>query len=117
VAKAEGLNVDLFVSIHANSMPANRSDISGLETYYFDSGRRLAWTIHNTILERINIRDRRVRRARFYVLRKSSMPSVLVEVGFVTGREDAPRLASSAYRQQMAAAIARGILQYIQHNF
>ncbi len=117
VAKADGLNADLFVSIHANSMPANRTDISGLETYYYESGRRLAWTIHNTVLRRMNIRDRRVRRARFYVLRKSSMPSVLVEVGFVTGREDAPRLASSAYRDQMAAAIASGILQYIQHNF
>lgn len=117
VAKADGLKADLFISIHANSMPANRTDISGLETYYYDSGRRLAWTIHNTILRRINIRDRRVRRARFYVLRKSSMPSVLVEVGFVTGREDAPRLASSAYRDQMAAAIASGILQYIKHNF
>jgi len=42
----------------------------------------------------------------FMYLEKSSMPSVLVEVGFVTGREDAPLLASSAYRDQMAAAIA-----------
>ena len=116
VAKAEGVQADLFVSIHANSMPANRSDINGLETYYYDSGQRLAQTIHNNVLQRVNIRDRRVRRARFYVLRKSSMPSVLVEVGFVTGHEDARRLATSDYRDQMAAAIARGILQYIQQN-
>lgn len=116
VAKAEGVQADLFVSIHANSMPANRSDINGLETYYFDSGQRLAQTIHNNVLQRVDIRDRRVRRARFFVLRKSSMPSVLVEVGFVTGNEDARRLANSDYRDQMAAAIARGILQYIQQN-
>ena len=116
VAKAEGVQADLFVSIHANSMPANRSDINGLETYYFDSGQRLAQTIHNNVLQRVDIQDRRVRRSRFFVLRKSSMPSVLVEVGFVTGNEDARRLANSDYRDQMAAAIARGILQYIQQN-
>jgi N-acetylmuramoyl-L-alanine amidase len=117
VAIAERVDADLFVSIHANSMPANRSDISGLETYYFSSGERLARTIHSSVLRNINIRDRGVRKARFYVLRKSSMPSVLVEVGFVTGREDSPRLGTSAYQNQMADAIARGILQYIKQNF
>jgi N-acetylmuramoyl-L-alanine amidase len=44
------------------------------------------------------------------------MPSVLVEVGFVTGREDAAKLSSSAYQSQMAQAIARGILQYLQQT-
>jgi len=116
VAIAERADADLFVSIHANAMPANRSDISGLETYYFSSGERLARTIHNSVLQGVNVRDRGVRKARFYVLRKSSMPSVLVEVGFVTGREDSARLATSAYQDQMAAAIARGILQYIKQN-
>lgn len=117
VAIAERVDADLFVSIHANAMPANRSDISGLETYYFSSGERLARTIHASVLQNVNVRDRRVRKARFYVLRKSSMPSVLVEVGFVTGREDSPRLGTSAYQNQMADAIARGILQYIKQNF
>ena len=44
------------------------------------------------------------------------MPSSLVEVGFVTGGEDAPRLADPDYQKQMAQAIARGILQYLQIN-
>jgi N-acetylmuramoyl-L-alanine amidase len=113
---ADRVNANLFVSIHANSMPANRSDINGLETYYYDSGQRLARVIHNSILGSINIRDRGVRKARFYVLRKSSMPSVLVEVGFVTGVVDAPRLGTAAYQNQMAEAVARGILQYLQQN-
>lgn len=116
VAIAERADADLFVSIHANAMPANRTDISGLETYYFSSGERLARTIHNSVLQGVNIRDRGVRKARFYVIRKSSMPSVLVEVGFVTGREDAARLGTAAYQNQMAEAIANGILQYIKQN-
>ena len=116
VAMAEQLNANLFVSIHANSIDS-RPDVNGLETYYYESGLRLAQTIHNSILQNINIRDRGVRRARFYVLRKNSMPAVLVETGYVTGVEDSSRLATPTYQSQMAAAIARGILQYIQQNF
>lgn len=116
VAMAERLDANLFVSIHANSINLSRQDISGLETYYYSSGQALAQTIHNNILQNVDIDNRGVRRARFFVLRKSSMPSVLVEVGFVTGREDAAKLSDSAYRSKMAQAIANGILQYIQRT-
>ncbi|HEY9851180.1 MAG TPA: N-acetylmuramoyl-L-alanine amidase [Leptolyngbyaceae cyanobacterium] len=119
VAIAKRVNADVFVSIHANAINLTRTDISGLETYYYGSSEseRLARTIHDTILQSINIQDRRVRQARFYVLRHNPMPAVLVEVGFVTGAEDAPRLATPAYQNQMAEAIARGILQYVRQNY
>ncbi len=116
VAMAERMNANVFVSIHANAISLSRPDVSGLETYYYSNGQRLARTIHNSILQSLDIRDRGVRRARFYVLRRTSMPSVLVEVGFVTGREDAAKLSDPTYRSQMAQAIARGILQYLQQS-
>ena len=119
VQMAKRVNADLFVSIHANAMPANRSDINGLETYYYGSSEslRLAQTIHNTILQSIDIQDRRVRSARFFVLRNNPMPAVLVEVGFVTGVEDAARLSTPAYQNQMAAAIVQGILRYLREGY
>lgn len=113
VQLAERLNATVFVSIHANSISLSRPDISGLETYYYQSGLDLARVIHQSVLEGTGIQDRGVRSARFYVLRKTSMPSVLVEVGFVTGRDDAAKLADEGYRNQMATAIARGILRYL----
>jgi N-acetylmuramoyl-L-alanine amidase len=113
---ATRVGADLFVSIHANAINLSRPDVSGLETYYFDSGRELANTIHRSILRSVNVRDRGVRRARFYVLRKSTMPSVLVETGYLTGAEDNAKLRNSNYRKQMAEAIARGIIEYIQQN-
>ncbi|MEG5058716.1 N-acetylmuramoyl-L-alanine amidase [Microcoleus sp. A2-C5] len=116
VSLAARVNATLFVSIHANSINMSRPDISGIETYYFDSGQDLARVIHASILDGTGATDRRVRQARFYVLRKSSMPSVLVEVGFVTGAEDAAKLSDPAYRSQMAASIARGILVYLQQR-
>ncbi|MGC1393073.1 MAG: N-acetylmuramoyl-L-alanine amidase [Coleofasciculaceae cyanobacterium] len=118
VAMAERMNANLFVSIHANAISLSRPDVNGLETYYFSSASsgRLARTIHNSILQGVDVKDRGVRSARFYVLRRTSMPSVLIEVGFVTGREDAAKLSNPTYQSQMAQAIARGILQYIQQT-
>ncbi len=57
-----------------------------------------------------------MRQARFYVLRKSRMPSVLIETGFLTGRDDAVKLQNSWFQKQMAKAIAAGIVEYIQAN-
>ncbi|MGH2413170.1 MAG: N-acetylmuramoyl-L-alanine amidase family protein, partial [Microcystaceae cyanobacterium] len=67
-------------------------------------------------LRSVSVRDRGVRSARFYVLRNSKMPSTLVEVGFVTGTQDATKLRNPTYQRQMAEAIARGILDYIQQK-
>jgi len=110
---AQRANATVFVSIHANSINLSRQDISGLETYYYQSGLELARSIHRNVLQGTGIEDRGVRSARFYVLRRTSMPSVLVEVGFVTGRNDATRLSNSTYRQRMADSIARGVLEYL----
>ncbi|BAY28313.1 cell wall hydrolase/autolysin [Nostoc carneum NIES-2107] len=116
VAMAARARADVFVSIHANSAGAGRPDVNGLETYYYDSGLSLARIVHTNILQSLNVRDRGVRRARFYVLRKSSMPSILVETGYLTGRVDVANLQSSNYQNQMAEAIARGILQYLKQR-
>ena len=113
---AERINANLFVSIHANAIDMSRPDVNGIETYYYYSGENLARTIHNSLLQATGARDRRVRQARFYVLRRTSMPSVLVEVGFVTGAEDSLRLRDPAYRSQLAASIARGILLYLRQG-
>ncbi|MEN9568007.1 MAG: hypothetical protein RLZZ69_3203, partial [Cyanobacteriota bacterium] len=113
---ANRVKADLFVSIHANSISLSRPDVSGLETYYYDSGRRLAELIHWSILNGVDIDDRSIRRARFYVLRHSTMPAVLVEVGFVTGAVDADNLEDPNHRRLMAEAIAKGIVEYIKQN-
>jgi N-acetylmuramoyl-L-alanine amidase len=110
---ARQTRASLFVSIHANSAGRSRPDVNGVETYYYSS-ERFAQTIHYSILQSLSTRNRGVRRARFYVLRNNSIPSVLVEVGYMTGAEDARKLASPAYQRQMAEAIARGILLYIR---
>ena len=113
---ANKINADLFVSIHANAINLSRPDVNGLETYYYKSGRRLAEIIHWSILNGVEIDNRGIRRARFYVLRHSTMPAVLVEVGFLTGAIDSSRLKDPDHRRRMAEEIARGIVEYIKQN-
>ena len=114
---ANRAQANVFVSIHANAISLSRPDVNGIETYHAsESGRRLAAALQASMLAATGMRDRGVKQARFYVLRATTMPSALVEVGFVTGAQDAPRLADPAWRETMAQAIANGILQYLQQG-
>jgi N-acetylmuramoyl-L-alanine amidase len=110
----------LFVSIHANSID-NRPDVNGLELYHYNIGKSFAETVHRNVLEYVNkngffVADRRVRSARFLVLRKSSIPAILVETGYLTSETEAARLRRDDYRKVMAEGIAQGIMQYIKER-
>ncbi|MEB3356433.1 MAG: N-acetylmuramoyl-L-alanine amidase, partial [Synechococcales bacterium] len=116
VAIARRANADLFVSIHANAISMTRPEVNGIETFYYSSqeGYQLAQSIQRNMVQATGMVNRGVKEARFYVIRNTPMPAVLVETGFVTGASDAPRLADPNFRQQMAEAIAQGILEYLR---
>lgn len=114
VALAEQYNATAFVSIHANAISLSRPDVNGLETFYYNSGYDLARFVHSSVLQSTGMNDRRVRQGRFFVLRRTSMPSILVETGFVTGAQDAANFNSPTFRRQMAEGIARGVIQYVR---
>ena len=116
VSFANKTNADIFVSIHANASRGKRRDINGLETFYFRGwkGRLLAKRIQKQILEvSPGSPDRGVKQGRFYVIKNTKMPAVLVEIGFLTGRLDARRLDKPIHRRRIAYAIAKGIIEYI----
>jgi len=116
VSFANNTDADVFVSIHANASRGKRRDINGLETFYFRGwrGRLLAKRIQKQIL-RVSpgSPDRGVKQGRFYVIKNTRMPAVLVEIGFLTGRLDARRLEKPVHRKRIAYAIAKGILEYL----
>ena len=116
VSFANYKNVDIFVSIHANASRGKRRDINGLETFYYRGwrGRLLAKKIQKQILSvSPGSPDRGVKQGRFYVIKNTRMPAVLVEIGFLTGRLDARRLEKNSHRKRVAYAIAKGILEYL----
>ncbi len=116
VSFANSMDADLFVSIHANASRGKRRDINGLETFYYRGwrGRLLAKRIQKQIL-RVSpgSPDRGVKQGRFYVIKNTKMPAVLVEIGFLTGRLDARRLEKTTHRKRLAYAIAKGILEHL----
>ena len=119
VSIANRTDADIFVSIHANASRGKRRDINGLETFYYTGwrGRLLAKNIQKQILKvSPGSPDRGVRQGRFFVIKNTRMPAVLVEIGFLTGRLDARRLEKSIHRKRIAYAITKGILEYLSRT-
>ena len=110
---ANEANVDYLVSIHRNAMPIPGS-ASGIETLVYQEGNQasnLAEDI-NEELEKVGFQNRGViPRPNLAVLRRSKMPAVLVEVGFIDNEED-NQLFDEKF-DQIAQAIADGVLMYL----
>lgn len=104
---------DCFVSIHCNSYEDD--SVSGLECYYFrsEAGEQLAELISKATDES-NIDTREVKEGNFQVLRETVMPSVLIEVGYMTNPEELASLVSQSYQQTLAQAIAEGIVEMME---
>jgi N-acetylmuramoyl-L-alanine amidase len=117
VALANRSGATVFVSLHANALSMARPDVNGVETFYFEgSGQssRLASALQARMMAiSTGSPNRGVKPGRFFVIRRAVMPAALVEMGFVTGEIDAPRLANANFRRSMALAIAAGILDYL----
>jgi N-acetylmuramoyl-L-alanine amidase len=108
VAIANSYRDAIFVCIHFNS--ASRAGASGIETYFFTrESLALASAIHYYVAGGAPSSNRGVRRRGYFVLRRTRIPAVLVECGFLTNPTEAQYAQSSAYRQKLAEEIARGI--------
>jgi len=108
VAIANSYRDAIFVCIHFNAAP--RRSASGIETYFYSSqSLPLASAIHYYVAGGAPSSNRGVRRRGFYVLRRTTIPSVLVECGFLTNAAEANYAQSADYRQKLAEEIGRGV--------
>ena len=98
----------LFVCVHFNS--ATRRGASGIETYFYSrDSLALASAIHHYVTGGAPSENRGVRRRGYYVLRRTNIPAVLVECGFLTNPTEASYAQTASYRQKLAEAIATGV--------
>ena len=108
VAIANSYRNAVFVCIHFNA--TGRSGASGIETYFYSrESLPLASAIHYYVTGGAPSANRGVRRRGYYVLRKTAIPAVLVECGFLTNPTEAAYAQSAGYRQKLADEIAAGI--------
>ena len=126
----------LFVSIHFND--ETRATVTGVETYYAPrqlasrfgflswlpflhlaeaspltaQSESLANYIQAALIGRTGAVNRGTKSEQFYVIANVRHPAALVEGGFLTNKSDVTRLATTEYRQQIAAAISDGVHRY-----
>lgn len=119
VQAARNLRGNLFVSLHTNA--ATSSAANGVETFYSTSsahsakGRVLATNIQSNLMGKMSgMRSRGVKTANYYVITYNTMPSALVELGFISSPLDIVHLRSTTSRQRMAEGVAEGIAQYVR---
>lgn len=117
VALAYKMYGEIFVSIHAN---ANYSSTpNGTETFYNVTmndnsleSYNLASKINTQIVVNADMNNRGVKEEVFYVNRNMEIPSVLVELGFMTNPNDLKKLTDPKYVEKYATSIYNGIVQY-----
>ena len=108
VAIANSYGNAIFVCIHFNA--TKRAGASGIETYFYSrDSLPLASAIHYFVTGGAPSANRGVRRRGYYVLRRTSVPAVLVECGFLTNPTEAAYAQSASYRQKLAEEIATGV--------
>lgn len=127
-ALANGQDIDLYVSIHCDSIP-DKPEISGMRTYYCAAeemtdtrnagAEAIASRIASAFYEVMGAQSvaplvkKLNEEQAYYVIRAVSVPSVLCEVGFVTNEKDAADMLDPDWREKAAQGIAEGILSYI----
>lgn len=102
----------LVVSIHQNSY--TDSAVSGAQVFYYGSsaeGKRLAEALQKSLIELLDPSNTREARANesYYMLKKTSVPTVIVECGFLSNPEEEARLQEEDYQEKIAEGILKGI--------
>lgn len=110
-------DADLFISLHMNSAP--NSAANGTEVYYSRNNNKknrsglsskiLAKRMYSTLINDMGTSRRGVKQAGFVVIKRNTVPSVLIELGFVSGNRDSKNLRKSSYQTRAAKSIYRGV--------
>lgn len=102
---------DVYVSLHNDWHPD--PTVSGATSYYVSqSGRTLGQSIQSALTASTGAINRGVRLGNFYVLRNTTMPAVLVEIGYLSHPGEAKLLASPEYQKKAAYGIYQGLIRY-----
>jgi len=106
-------NPDMFISIHFNL--SEKSGISGTETYYYnENSKLLAQIIHNNLTYNLKRKDGGVRKMKFFVVYKNSVPSVLVEPLYLSDQYEEAIATDTQWQSYIAKVLFVAIKQYFE---
>ena len=110
----------ITVSIHQNSYPS--SEISGAQVFYYtqsQKGKELAECIQAELIRQLAPANRRQAKANdsYYLLKKTSSPTVIVECGFLSNPTEADLLCDPDYQDLVVSAIYSGVRAYLDAEY
>jgi N-acetylmuramoyl-L-alanine amidase len=109
---ANELDADIFISIHGNTYEDPK--VSGTEAYYYHQRfRSFAEIIYDKVAASTGFQDRGVKRNDFFVVKNTDMPSVLLEIGYLTNPVEEQRMLEDDFQQSTAEAIRDGVKEYL----
>lgn len=109
---ANELNADLFISIHGNTF--TDPDLSGTQTFYYhDNSKPFAEAMHQHMVNATRFIDQGVNKGNYFVLRDSNMPSVLLEIGYLTNALEEQKMLREDFQETIADSISVGIKEYL----
>lgn len=107
-------NADAFLSLHYNSIPEH-PQVNGIDTYYYSArDKGLAEHVHAAILEFTNMEDRGVKQEDLQVLRTNHRPALLLELGFISNKEEEERIQTKAFLEAISRGISKGLMHYFR---
>lgn len=111
---ANSWGADAFISIHCNSCQVPNS-AHGTSVYYdHDHSIQFARLVQKELIAALKTKDNDIRGANFSVIRRATMPGILVETAFINHQGDRGRLMEPAFRGRVARAIVQGLKQFIR---
>lgn len=114
---AEDNDADAFVSIHINS--STNKSVGGFSSYYYpktNNDARLAQAVQDRLVKNFGLDDLGIRKANFYVNKRCSMPSTLLELAFISNPKEEKLMNSNWYINKLAKSIADGIEDYLNNG-
>lgn len=112
---AQANQADIFISLHSNYNDS--SALQGAMTFYPSSKTSsLAVEIQSALIKETQAVDKGISPATFYVLRNNNVPSILVEMGFLSNPSEAAKLSNDSYQNKIAQGIFNGTVKYFTLN-
>lgn len=112
------LKPQIAVSIHQNSYPSE--EVKGAQVFYYEGSEvseKMAGIIQEAMRKVDPSNDRQIKaNDTYYMLRHTEVVTLIVECGFLTNWEEADKLTEEAYQEEMAKAIAEGIMECLGKN-
>ncbi|RXF11080.1 N-acetylmuramoyl-L-alanine amidase [Enterococcus faecalis] len=119
VRKADNADADVYVSCHHNALRGVWGTHTGVETFAAaplsanPQSRALANAIHPKVVRAMGLADRGVKGLNYYETATPTMPSIIIEGGFMDSTIDIKKLRSAAHLRQQGIAVATGIAEYL----